>query len=167
MAALIALAAFPAAHAQQNAPSDLTVVGKIYKSDGHSVLYVLTSKPAGKLPKGAVVGVEFENTGADYRYNGTYNRLQAVFLSADEWRKFVAIWKKARSGQDSKDDDYFDGQTMLLVGPNHDGSVSFTLGGNGHDERNVPKDLNIFDLPAKDFPEFDRDVKQVSAYFAK
>ena len=167
LAALLVLASFaPVAHAQDNVPSDLTVVGKIYADDGHSVLYVLTSKPGGKLPKGAVVGVEFENAGANYMYNGTYSRLQVTFLSADEWRKFVALWKKARSGQASKDDNYFDGETELLVGPTHDGLVSFSLAGNGQVD-NHPKDMTFFILPNKNVLAFDGDVKQVSAYFAK
>lgn len=156
----------PAAPAQEPVPDDLTVVGKFYADDGHSVLYVLTSKPGGKLPKGAVVGVEFENAGADYRYNGTYSRLQSTFLSAAEWRKFVALWKQARSGVDSKDDNYFDGETELLVGPTHDGLVSFSLAGNGQVD-NHPKDMTFFILPAKDVLTLDRDVKRVTAYFAK
>lgn len=168
IAALILLAAsVPAAQAQQQVPSNLTVIGKFYNPEGTRVLFVVTIKPADGKSKGALVGVQFENLDEHYRFNGTYNKIVAAFVTAGDWRRFVELWKKARSGQDSKDDDYFDGETMVTVDPNHDGSIGFTFGGNGHDERNVPKDLAIFDLPAKDVAEFDRNVKQVAAYFAK
>ena len=165
--AAFAASSAPSASAQQEAPSNLTVIGKFYNPEGTRALFVVTTKPAKGESKTAGVGVQFENYAENYRFNGTYGKLVAAFVDADDWRKFAAIWKKARSGQDSRDNEYFDGQTMIMIGPNHDGSVSLTFAGNGHDERNVPKDLSIFDLPAKDLPEFDREVKQVSDYFAK
>ena len=167
IAVLIALAASAPAPAQQNVPNNLTVVGEFYESDSSAVLFVITTKATGGNAKGAGLGVQFKNLDADYRFNGTYSKLIALFPSANDWRKFVAIWKKARSGQETKDDDYFDSQTIISVSPDRDGSVRFILGGNGLDENNVPKDMTIFDLRAKDLPEFDRDVKQVSAYFTK
>lgn len=170
-ATFIAFGGFSAspAQAQQNLPSDLTVVGKFYKDSGTSVLFVVTSKPTeGKVPKGAMVGVEFENSDEKYHFNGTYTKLIATFLNADDWRKFVSIWNKARAARaETKDGFYFDGQTELGVGTSIHGEVSFFLAGNGHDERNVPKDTTMFYLPAKDVATFDRDVRQVSAYFAK
>jgi len=168
-AALLILPAFAIpAQTQQNVPHDLTVIGKFYKADGTAVLYVLTSKPSEKLPKGAMVGVEFENSDEHYRFNGTYGHLNAAFVSAGDWRKFAAIWRKARAEHgEAKDGFYFDGLTELGVGTTDDGEVSFTLAGNGHDAQNNPKDITFFDLPAKDIPEFDRVVNKVSAYFAK
>ena len=160
IAALIAVAGtVPAAKAQQEVPNNLAVIGKFYNPEGTRVLFVVTSKSVDGKPKAAGVGVE------QYNFNGTYNRLVAVFVTDEEWRKFVELWKKARSGQDSKNDTYFDGETMILVSPNHDGSVGFAFA--NRDENKQAKDLTIFDLPTKDFPQFDREVKQVSAYFAK
>jgi hypothetical protein len=167
-AALIVLApCASAAPAQQGPQSGLTVVGTF--SDGTHTLFVVTEKPTrGKAFKGAMVGVQFERTDENYHFNGTYDKLAAGFMTAEEWRKFVAIWKKARAA-DGKTEDayYFDGQTELGLGSSTGGEVSFTLAGNGHDEQDNPKDITSFDLSAKDIPAFDQDVRRVSAYFAK
>lgn len=155
--------------AQQPAPDALTVVGTFYQYDGHAALFVVTNKPSKDDPdKYAGVGVQFENAGADYRYNGTYTKLFAVFPSAADWRKFVAIWKKAQTITSEWDDgNYFDGQTELGVGKTKRGEITFTLAGGGADDKNLPKQMTVFFLAPKDVAAFNRDVAQVSAYFAK
>lgn len=154
--------------AQQDKASDLTVAGVFYSTDHHNALFVATSKPSGTLGKGAVVGIEYEKSGDNYMYNGTYGKLIAVFTDAASWRKFVKLWEKARAAPKETDDGYyFDGQTELGVGQSHDGELTFTWAGGGANENNTPRDIKMFVLPPKDVAAFARTVRQVSVYFAK
>ncbi|THD36225.1 MAG: hypothetical protein E7773_09935 [Sphingomonas sp.] len=170
LAAILALAVpSVAARAQLTAPSNLTIVGTFYSDGGTSALFVVTAKPTRADPaKTATVGVEFETLDEQARATTPYTRLMAIFLTADDWRKFVRIWKKARAaGHATEQDYYFDSQTELGVSATRYGAISFTLAGNGVNANGTPKDLWSFDLLPKDIAAFDRDVDQVTAYFAK
>jgi hypothetical protein len=158
--------------AQDTAKPSLTVVGKpFYGDSGHKALYVVTGK-AGQdhTLKAAGIVIEFEKSDDHYQYNGTYDKQMVAIVGADEWKKFLTVWKKACAlpvaDNYFKDFSYFDGDTMLDVGKDSRGEMSFTMGSKP-DAQNVPQEVNMFYLPAKDVPAFDADLKTASLFFRK
>jgi hypothetical protein len=161
-----------ALRAQDATKADFAVVGKpFYESGGHSALYIATEKVSKDHPqKFAVLVVEFEKSDEHYLYNGTYGKQAVGFAGADDWRKFLVAWKKARAlpvaDNYFKSFSYFDGDTLLDVTKDSEANMGFTMASNP-DANNLPKELNVFDLSAKDVPAFEAAVKTVSLYFRK
>jgi hypothetical protein len=101
-----------------------------------------------------------------------YKPRAAFFSDPQQWDQLVALWNKARltrppkrtniNGDSIKIGSYFDGTSAALVqmSVNDDATIEFDL---------IDKDKwpMLFRLRAKDFEEFDRAVKAVSAYFGK
>jgi hypothetical protein len=170
---LLLVPAFQAARAEEPSRNGITVVDKaLYNKAGTSALFVVTHKIDKDNPqKFAAIGIQFEHDDENYHFDGTYKKLIVSFETADDWQKFVALWRKSgtAAGQSTDVGDYFDGDTLLSLGTYGDGDVdiSFTMAGNGHNANNIPNDMTIFDLPHKNFAAFDRIVKKVSAYFGK
>jgi hypothetical protein len=165
------------APAQETAPTDVTFPGKFYNTDGTAVIYFMIMKPSKANPqKSAGLGMQYQHVDDKYHFDGTYTKLLTGFYATGDWKKFVSLWKKARAAPRPAQNDYTDtdkgsyfdeaDNTLVSVGPNSDGDISFTMAGNPG-ENNTPRDINIFYLAPKDFPAFDRAMKKVSAYFGK
>ena len=168
----VPLAMSTAAYAQSAGQSGVAVVGKpFYESSGHKALSVVTIRPSKDLSqKLAGLILEFEKSDEHYQYNGTYGKQIVIFTSAAEWKKFLAAWREASAlplaDNYFKDSSYFDGDTMVDIGKDSKGNMSFTMAGNP-DTNNIPQDLNMFDLPLKDVAAFNSVLKTVSLYFNK
>jgi hypothetical protein len=145
-----------------------TILGTFSNADGTSMLGVMEIGPTADDPqKGAALGIKYEHSDENYRFDGTYLVLTATFVSNGEWQKFVAIWEKARAAQGTTDaGDYFADGTLLSVSMESDGDISLTMAANPN-ANNVPQDIYVFSLQRKDFAAFDESVKKVSAYFAQ
>jgi hypothetical protein len=165
-------------HAQEVAPSNVTIPAKFYNSDGTAVIYFMMLKPSKDNPSKSVgLGMQYQHVDDQYHFDGTYTKLMVGFYSAGDWQKFVSLWKKARAAPkpaaddytDTSDSSYFDADdhTLVGVGPNSDGTIAFTMAGNPNEQNSTPRDINIFYLSPKDLPAFDRAMKKVSAYFGK
>ncbi|MDE2133097.1 MAG: hypothetical protein KGM97_04530 [Alphaproteobacteria bacterium] len=143
-----------------------TVIVTFSGSEG-SVLGIMEIGPTAADPqKAAGLGIKYEHTDEHYKFDGTYLALTAVFMSGEDWQKFVAMWAKARDAQGKTDaGEYFADSTLLSVGMESNGSITFTMAANP-DANNVPKDMYVFFLQPKDFGAFDEGVKKVSAFFA-
>lgn len=174
---IVPLAASTLVRAQETGQSEaqsnsVAVVDKpFYDSSGHKALSVAITKPSKDNPqKTAGLIMEFEKSDEHYQYNGTYGKQIVVFTSAEEWQKFLTAWKKASAlplaDNYFKDSSYFDGATMVGIGKDSEGNMSFTMAGNPN-ANNVPQDLNMFDLSSKDVLAFDGVLKKVSLYFRK
>jgi hypothetical protein len=101
-----------------------------------------------------------------------YKPRAAFFSDPHQWDQLVALWNKARltrppkrtniNGDSVKVGSYFDGTSaaLLQMSVNDNATIEFDL---------VDKDKRpiLFELRPKDFEEFDRAVKAVSAYFGK
>jgi hypothetical protein len=90
------------------------------------------------------------------------------FMSADDWGKFVQLWKSARAIKitpnmaEIKIGDYFDSvdQVLLHVNVNDEGIELAVVGqDNGHTA------VTLFQLVPAQFDDFDASVASVSAYF--
>lgn len=178
LALLIFASASHGATAQETAQNNYTIPGKFYNSDGTAVIYFLIMKPTkGNAQKSAGLGMQYQHVDDHYHFDGTYTKLLVGFYAAADWQKFASLWKKARAAPRPAEDDYTDtaagsyfdadDHTLVSVGPNSDGTISFTMAGNPNEQNNTPRDINIFSLSPKDFHAFDRAVKKVSAYFGK
>lgn len=164
--------------AQEAAPSNVTIPGKFYNSDGTAVIYFMIMKPTKDNPqKSAGLGMQYQHVDDHYHFDGTYTKLMVEFYAADDWQKFVSLWKKARAAPRPAKDDYTDtavgsyfdadDHTLISVGPTSQGEISFTMAGNPNEQNNTPRDINIFYLSPRDISAFDRAVKKVSVYFGK
>ena len=99
-----------------------------------------------------------------------YKRHAAFFSDRHQWGQFAALWDLARHTRPPKRTNingnsihigkYFDNaaQALVSVSVNDDATIEFDL----VDPDKWPM---LFRLQPKDFKEFDRDVKKVSAYF--
>ena len=170
-ASLFIAALAPSASAQQGATENSVLVDAFNASDGRSALFVMTGKDEATLGKFAGVGIRYEKSGANYVYNGTYGTIGAVFASADDWSKFVKLWSlaRAKSARHEDSDGFYSngGQAVLGVGTTQRGEISFSLATEGEGGAGTRPDIRIFFLQPKDFPALDRDIRQISAYFAK
>lgn len=175
---LILASGLHGATAQEAAQNGVTIPGKFYNSDGTAVIYFMMLKPSKDNPqKSAGLGMQYQHVDDHYHFDGTYTKLLVGFYAAADWQKFASLWKKARAAPRPAEDDYSDkdtgsyfdadDHTLVSVGPNSDGTISFTMAGNPDEQNNTPRDINIFYLPTKDFHAFDRAIKKVSAYFGK
>lgn len=141
--------------------------------DGKSALFIATRNTAeANRQKFAALAVKYRHLDDHNHFDGSYDVL-AVDFTADDWRKFVSLWQKARSepryaDRDSLIGGYFDkaDDTRLSVWASSDGNIVCTMAGNP-DAHNQPRDTAYFILPSKDFDAFDGAVKKVSAYFGK
>jgi hypothetical protein len=179
IAALLVLAlGIQGVHAQEVAPSNVTIPGKFYNSDGTAVIYFMMVKPSKDNPsKTAGLGMQYQHVDDHYHFDGTYTKLLVGFYADGDWQKFVSLWEKARAAPRPAADDYSDtaagsyfdadDHTLVGVGPNSDGTIAFTMAGNPNEQNNTPRDINIFYLSPKDLPAFESAMKQVSAYFGK
>ncbi len=166
LVAAVVLAALTGAQAADDGGAAL--LGTFSNADGTSMLGVMEIGPTADAPqKGAALGIKYQHSDENYRFDGTYLVLTATFVTSEEWQKFVAIWEKARAAQGETDaGDYFAGGTLLSVSMGSDGDISFTMAANPN-ANNVPQDMYVFFLQRKDFAAFDASVKKVSAYFAQ
>jgi hypothetical protein len=106
-------------------------------------------------------------------------RLVVLFTTKDEWAKLASIWAKARHAKrptnyaeeysDAADmGSYFDPDenTMASVSVDKEGGVDFTVAGEPDAEKK-PTVFAQIRLKPGDFKAFDKDIKTISAYFAK
>jgi hypothetical protein len=110
--------------------------------------------------------------------NHAADKLTIGFFDKNEWAKFVSLWTKARRAKRPTEaqvysnangvGSYFDAadETELTVSVGTEGDIDFALAGKP-DANKSPTVLSLFELVPRDFSAFDRNVRTVSAYFAK
>lgn len=102
------------------------------------------------------------------------DKLVIAFVDKSDWKKFAALWSKARATKppidqhnDTEIGSYFDpyDKTEVEIYVNSRGRIEFTMGGIPNSD-NVPTVISLFELIPADFKSFDEDVAKVTAYFA-